>query len=38
MKNKKAQIDEVIKKLAWVVLFVILLIGLGFLLKKLISI
>jgi hypothetical protein len=34
MKNKKAVIDELIKHLIWVVLFIILLVGVGFLLRK----
>ncbi len=37
MKNKKAVMDELMKYLLWVILFVILLVGVGILLKKLLT-
>jgi len=37
MKNKKAQMDEFMKNLLWIILFIILLVGVGFLLKKILG-
>jgi len=37
MKNKKAVLDELMKNIIWVILFVILLIGVGFLLRKILA-
>ena len=37
VQNKKAEIDELMKNLLWGVLFIILLVGVGFLLKKLLA-
>jgi len=37
MKNKKAQMDELIRKIIWIVLFILLLVGVGFLLRKILG-
>ena len=37
-KNKKAQMmDELMENLPWIILFIILLVGVGFLLRKILT-
>lgn len=37
MKNKKAQMDELMRKLIWIVLSILLLVGVGVLLRKILG-
>lgn len=36
-KNKRAQLEALIEKLPWIILFIILFIGLGILLRKILA-